>query len=299
MDTNFSNTISNSYRKLAKAITCIENHSDGFEKILESIQNNYQTPVIGFTGPPGAGKSTLISAFIHTLIQNNRKVAVLAVDPSSPFNKGAILGDRLRMSAHFEHPHVFIRSLATRGNLGGLSPYIYEIIELLKNASFDYILIETVGVGQSEVEIAALADTTVVVLVPEAGDEIQAMKSGLLEIADVYVVNKSDRDHADVFYKNIRAITENRLHDGEHVSVVKTIASDNVGLDELLQAIESHHSSEKRIDKQLRVMSEQALNLIRIKRTSDVSLSDLENEIRLLRNNSNFNLYTFIKKYFN
>lgn len=154
--------------------------------------------MIGITGPPGAGKSTLTDALIGEMVRAGNKVAVLCVDPSSPFNMGALLGDRIRMSEWYTNPNVFIRSLATRGSLGGLHPKIVEITELLKAASFDYILVETVGVGQSEVEIAGLADVTIVVLVPESGDDIQVMKAGLMEIADLYIVNKSDRPGADL-----------------------------------------------------------------------------------------------------
>src|SRR6266571_1288884 len=151
------------------------------------------------TGAPGTGKSTLTDALIGALVNDEKKIGVLCVDPSSPFNLGALLGDRIRMSEWYNHPNVFIRSLATRGNLGGLHPKIIEITDLLKAAAFDYIIIETVGVGQSEIEIAGLADVTVVVLVPEAGDEVQTMKAGLMEIADVFVVNKADRPDADLF----------------------------------------------------------------------------------------------------
>src|SRR5262249_37535052 len=147
--------------------------------------------------PPGAGKSTLTDALIGEAIKQDKKVAVLCVDPSSPFNRGALLGDRVRMSEWYNHPKVFIRSLASRGSLGGLHPKIIEITELIKASLFDYIFIETVGVGQSEVEIAGLADVTVVVTVPESGDEIQTMKAGLMEIADIFVVNKADRPDAD------------------------------------------------------------------------------------------------------
>ena len=146
----------------------------------------------------------MTDALIGSLINEDKKIGVLCVDPSSPFNLGALLGDRIRMSEWYNHPNVFIRSLASKGSLGGLHPKIIEITDLMKAAGFDYIIIETVGVGQSEVDIAALADVTIVVLVPEGGDEIQTMKAGIMEIADIFVVNKSDRPDADTFVNNLK-----------------------------------------------------------------------------------------------
>ena len=175
-------------KALARCISLIENEVAGYETLLQQLPPS-ATPVIGITGPPGAGKSTLTDALIGCITQQGKSVAILCVDPSSPFNLGALLGDRIRMSEWYNHPNVFIRSLATRGSLGGLHPKIIEISDLLKAAPYDYIIVETVGVGQSEIEIAGLADTTIVVVVPEAGDEVQTMKAGLMEIADVFVVN--------------------------------------------------------------------------------------------------------------
>ena len=163
-------------------------------------------PVIGITGPPGAGKSTLADALIGHYVNEQKRVAVICIDPSSSLYFGALLGDRIRMSDWYNHPSVFIRSLATRGSLGGLHPRAIEIADLLKQAPFDCILIETVGVGQNEMAIAGLADTTLVVLAPEAGDDIQSMKAGLLEVADIFVVNKSDRPDADLFVHNLRSL---------------------------------------------------------------------------------------------
>src|SRR5678810_1468760 len=162
----------------------------------------------------------------------------LCVDPSSPFNLGSLLGDRIRMSKWYDNPNVFIRSLATRGSLGGLHPKIIEITELMKAAAFDLIIVETVGVGQSEVEIAGLADITVVVVVPEAGDEVQTMKAGLMEIADIFVVNKADRPDADQFVKNLRLMLAPTFstHYNE-VPVLKTVASQKEGIRELLEII--------------------------------------------------------------
>ena len=180
-------SINNGDRKsLARAITMVENEMEGSENLLKLIQPK-ETPILGFTGPPGAGKSTLINAFLRHIISLNKKAAVIAVDPTSPFNYGSLLADRIRMSEHFNNENIFIRSIAARGSLGGLSEKIIEITDVLRASDFDFIIIETVGVGQSEVEIAGLADTTIVIVVPESGDDIQAMKSGIMEIADIFV----------------------------------------------------------------------------------------------------------------
>ena len=171
-------------KALARSISLVENEQPGYETLLQSLPVT-SAKIIGITGPPGAGKSTLADALIGLLVNSGKKVAVLCIDPSSPFNLGALLGDRIRMSDWYTNPNVFIRSLATRGSMGGLHPKIIEITDLLKAFQFDNIIVETVGVGQSEIEIAGLADVTVVVVVPEAGDEIQTMKAGLMEIGDM------------------------------------------------------------------------------------------------------------------
>lgn len=211
--------------------------SRGISILVNSDQTPFENdsfpvkiPVIGITGPPGAGKSTLTDKLIAQFIRANETVAVICVDPSSPFTHGAILGDRIRMSDWYNHPQVFIRSLATRGSLGGLPPKAGEIIRLVKQAPFDFIIIETVGVGQNEVEIASLSDITIVVLVPESGDDIQFMKAGLMEIGDIFVVNKSDRPGADQFASEIKMAAKDK-------AVVKTIANTNVGVGELFSVI--------------------------------------------------------------
>jgi LAO/AO transport system kinase len=217
-------------RSLARSISLVENEMEGYEWLLQHLPAS-SAKITGITGPPGAGKSTLVDALIGEIVAQNKKVGVLCIDPSSPFNLGALLGDRIRMSEWYNHPNVFIRSLATRGSLGGLHPKIIEIADVMKAAGFDHIIIETVGVGQSEIEIAGLADTTVVVVVPEAGDEVQTMKAGLMEIADVFVVNKADRPDADTFVKNLRLMLAPAFHRSTNeIAIVKTIASQKEGI---------------------------------------------------------------------
>ena len=285
-------------KALARSISVVENEAQGYEELLQSVPGNLHKPVIGITGPPGAGKSTLVDSLIGLLVNTGKKVGVLCVDPSSPFNLGSLLGDRIRMSKWYDHPHVFIRSLATRGSLGGLHPRIIEITELMKAAAFDYILVETVGVGQSEVEIAGLADITIVVVVPEAGDEVQTMKAGLMEIADIFVVNKAERPGADQFVKNLRLMLAPAFHNRyDEVPVIKTVASQNEGVDELLKKIDHllkhHHSKEKKYW----LLAERAYQLIQRKKMIGISKEELKAQIKELNNNNSFQLYSFIKNY--
>lgn len=194
------------FKILARALTLVENNLEPSSELLKNLHINLNIPVIGITGPPGAGKSTLVNAITSNFIAQGKKVAILAVDPTSPFNFGSLLGDRIRMVQQFNNPNVYIRSIATRGALGGVSVKTLEMIDVLKSSNFDVILVETVGVGQSEVEIAGLADKTIVVLVPESGDEIQNIKSGLMEIAQGFVVNKADREGAEIFANNLKKL---------------------------------------------------------------------------------------------
>lgn len=283
-------------KALARSISLVENEQQGYEELLQSLSPNDTAKIVGITGPPGAGKSTLVDALIGELVEDGKKVAVLCVDPSSPFNLGAVLGDRIRMSDWYIHPQVFIRSLATRGSMGGLHPKIIEISELVKAARFDYIIIETVGVGQSEIEIAGLADTTVVVVVPEAGDEIQTMKAGLMEIADIFVVNKSDRPDADAFVKNLRLMLAPafRQHKQE-IPIIKTIASQKAGIPELMQKIYEHQLNIHASDRKYWLLAEKAWHLILHQRMKSVSKEYLKEQIRINIKSDNFNLYRFIQ----
>lgn len=286
------------FKTLARSISLVENESQDYEAILQSLPSSLAVPVIGVTGPPGAGKSTLVDSLIGQLVKSGKKIGVLCVDPSSPFNLGALLGDRIRMSNWYNDPQVFIRSLATRGSLGGLHPKIIEITELMKASSFDYIIVETVGVGQSEIEIAGLADITIVVMVPEAGDEVQTMKAGLMEIADLFVVNKADRPDADLFVKNLRQMLAPtfRSHYNE-VPVIKTIATQQAGLDELVVQIQHllkhHHSQEKKYW----LLAEKAFHLIQKHKMKDVSKEELKEKIKEELATQSFQLYSFVKKY--
>lgn len=283
-------------KTLARAISMVENESLGSEDLLLLLKPNKSTPIVGITGPPGAGKSTLISSLVTYLLMQNKKIGILAVDPTSPFNLGSLLGDRLRMSNHFIHPNVFIRSIATRGSLGGLSSKIIEILDVMKSSDFDYIIIETVGVGQSEIEIAGIADTTVVVLVPEAGDEIQTIKSGIMEIADIFVVNKSDRAGADIFVKNLEQLVHSHQEKNWLPPVIKTIATDLMGIEQLIIEITRHQTLAVNT-KRAFLLTEKAYYLIQNKRMKDINKHDLQKKIEAAINQPDFNIYSFIKNY--
>ncbi|MGH3968839.1 MAG: methylmalonyl Co-A mutase-associated GTPase MeaB [Mycobacterium sp.] len=206
-------------------------------EVLDSLGPS-SVRVVGITGPPGAGKSTTIASLVGAYRQRDLRVAVLAVDPSSPFSGGALLGDRIRMARHINDSEVLIRSLATRGHLGGLAAAVPAAIRLLGALAYDVVLLETAGVGQSEIEIAAVADPTVVILNPGAGDAVQAAKAGLLEVADIVVVNKADRDGAEQTIRDLRAETK--------APIVSLIAAQGEGLTELLEAIDDHHRADSR-----------------------------------------------------
>ena len=284
-------------RSLARLISLIENQGEGSEELLRTLPAG-NTPVIGITGPPGAGKSTLVDALIGHWVAAGKKVAVLCVDPSSPFHHGALLGDRIRMSDWYTHPDVFIRSLASRGSMGGLHPRIIEICDLLRPAGFDRILIETVGVGQSEVEIAALADITAVVLVPEAGDEIQTMKAGLMEIADLFIVNKADRPDAALFVKNLRSMLAPAFAAKKReIPILQTVATEKTGIEELHQTLEKLFEIVQDGDKKVWLLAEKAYQLIQARRMQDVSKEKLKENIQEEMQKGIFNLYRFAAKY--
>lgn len=282
---------SGNFRAIARAISMIENEAPGFEEIIESLKPLHSANIIGVTGPPGAGKSTIVDQLIKQFTDKGEKVAVLCVDPSSPFNMGALLGDRIRMSRWYNDENVFIRSLASRASLGGLHPYIIEISHLLQAAPFDHIIIETVGVGQSEIDIASLADIKIVVLVPEAGDEIQSMKSGLMEIADVFVINKSDRPDADKFARTLEAMLHGRNDTDKKIPVIKAVGLTGQGMEELYEAI---HDQKSTAHQPLDLITERAFQLIQKNRMKDISKQELKEEIRS-RGNS-FNLYRFVQE---
>ncbi|MBY0481057.1 MAG: methylmalonyl Co-A mutase-associated GTPase MeaB [Chitinophagaceae bacterium] len=286
------------YKVLARAISLVENEVLGYEQLLEQLPHS-TTPVIGITGPPGAGKSSLVDALIAQWVVKDKRVAVLCVDPSSPFNLGALLGDRIRMNEWYTHPNVYIRSLASRGSLGGLHPHIIEITALLQASFFDYIIVETVGVGQSEIEIAGLADTTVVVLVPEAGDEVQAMKAGLMEIADIFVINKSDRPDADNFVRNLRLMLSTGNKQGKEVRVLKTIASSRVGVEELCLAIESFEAGVTVSDRKIWLLTERVFQLIQQKKMRGIQKESIRKMILAQYQQPGFNLFTLAQKLYN
>ena len=283
------------HKSLARSISLVENEHPGYDELLQSLPAT-TGKIIGITGPPGAGKSTLTDGLIGLLAESGKKVGVLCVDPSSPFNLGAVLGDRIRMSDWYTDPNVFIRSLATRGSMGGLHPKIIEISDLMKAFEFDHIIIETVGVGQSEIEIAGLADVTVVVMVPEGGDEVQTMKAGLMEIADVFVVNKADRPDADLFVKNLQMMLAPAFSNHyNEVPVLKTIASQKSGIKELLDTIQHLLQKAHLSDKKFWLLAERAYYLVQQKRMKGVDKADLKREIEKVYPRGNFNLYKFIE----
>jgi LAO/AO transport system kinase len=228
-------------RALARAATAIENRSNTAESLLrELFPHTGHASVVGITGAPGAGKSTLTDRLVHQLRREGKPVGVLAVDPTSPYSGGAVLGDRIRMLSHHADSGVFIRSMATRGHLGGLAAATTDMALLLDAAGKEVILIETVGVGQAEVEVAKLADVTVVVLVPGMGDDVQAIKAGVMEIADVFVINKADQPGADRLEREILALQSlSTRPDGWVPPIIRTVATDGQGIDETLAAVRS------------------------------------------------------------
>jgi LAO/AO transport system kinase len=230
-------------RALARAISLVENDDpEGWALVREVYPKTGKAQVVGFTGPPGVGKSTLIGRLIEEARARDRTVAVLSIDPSSPFTKGALLGDRIRLSDHFLDRGVFIRSMATRGSLGGLSEATLQSALLMDASGKDDVFLETVGVGQAEVDIIDHADTVVLVLMPGSGDSIQALKAGVMEIPDVIVVNKSDHPLTDTMVREIRGVLSLGPQEGWRVPILKTEASRGEGIEELAEKIGEHHA---------------------------------------------------------
>jgi LAO/AO transport system kinase len=231
-------------RTLARAISTVENRAPGWSELLKALfPHSGKARVLGLTGPPGAGKSTLVDQLARFYRKHNHTVGIIAVDPTSPYTGGAILGDRIRMQEHFSDPGIYIRSMATRGSLGGLARTTADVTTVLDASGRDLIMIETVGVGQDEVDIVRLADVTVLILVPGMGDDVQTIKAGIMEIADIFVINKSDRDGAENVEREIRTLQSLATrHDGWTPPIVKTVASQGTGIDELAGAISDYET---------------------------------------------------------
>lgn len=231
-------------RALARAITTVENRSTDAAELLKGLFPHTGTAsVLGFTGAPGAGKSTLVDGVAREYRKTDKTVGIVAIDPTSPFSGGAILGDRIRMQGHYADPGIFIRSMATRGSLGGLARTTADVTSILDASGRDLVMVETVGVGQDEVDIVKLADVTVVVLVPGMGDDVQSIKAGIMEIADIFVINKADRDGAERVEREIKALQSLALrHDAWIPPIVKTVAPNGDGIPELVGKIEEYRS---------------------------------------------------------
>jgi len=229
-------------RSLARAISTVEDRAPESTELLKALfPYTGNAGLIGLTGSPGAGKSTLVDQLAREYRKQDKTIGIVAVDPTSPFSGGAILGDRIRMQSHHADPGIYIRSMATRGSLGGLASTTADVATVLDASGRDLVMIETVGVGQDEVDIVRLADVTIVILVPGMGDDVQTIKAGIMEIADIFVINKSDRDGADRVEREIRAMQSLALrHDNWVPPIVKTVASEGIGTGEVVQAIEKY-----------------------------------------------------------
>jgi LAO/AO transport system kinase len=245
----FSQLRSGDSRALARAISTIENHSPGWIDLLKELfPHTGKARTIGFTGAPGSGKSTLVDQLAKHYREQNHTIGIIAVDPTSPYTGGAILGDRIRMQRHFSDPGIYIRSMATRGSLGGLARTTADVALVLDAAGRDLVLIETVGVGQDEIDIVRLADVTVVILVPGMGDDVQTIKAGIMEIADIFVINKVDHDGAERVEREIRAMQSLAMRADQWTpSIVKTVATDGRGIQELADVIAAYESHQKKL----------------------------------------------------
>ena len=231
--------IKGNQRAIAQAISMVENDRNIAQDVMKKIfPHTGKSLIVGITGAPGSGKSTLVDQMLEVLRKRRKKIGIIAVDPSSPFTGGAILGDRIRMMKHSVDPEIFIRSMATRGQLGGIAKATGEAIAIMEAAGKDIILVETVGVGQDEVEVVKLADMILVVLIPGAGDEIQVFKAGIMEIADIFVLNKADSSEVEKTERQLRAMLDLGLETQAIPPIVKTIATEGTGVDELVREIE-------------------------------------------------------------
>jgi len=281
-------------RAVARAATWIENRRPEAEPLLQELfPQTGRALVLGVTGPPGAGKSTLVDQFIRALRAQNKTVGIVAVDPTSPYTGGAILGDRIRMLHHHADPGVFIRSMATRGWLGGLARTTLEMTLLLDAAGFDVVIVETVGVGQDEVEIARLAGVTMVVLVPGMGDDVQTLKAGIMEIADVFVINKSDLPGAEKLQRELSAA----FHD---VKIVSTVASEGQGILEALEAAEEIRGSKAVTARTAEIWSARLREMLRdrlLDRVPAQEFTDAGIEVAERRTDPYTILHAWLKKY--
>ncbi len=264
--------LSSNKRSIARGISLVENESTESSELLKSLyKNTGNAYLIGVTGPPGAGKSTITNNLTKLLRERDYKVGIIAVDPTSPFTGGALLGDRIRMQEIGTDENVFIRSMATRGSLGGLAKKAKEACEVLDASGKDFVIFETVGVGQSELDVAQTADTTIVVLVPESGDAVQTMKAGLMEIGDIFVINKSDRDGADALAVALRTMLHLKMkaNDTWETKVVKTIGTQNKGIEEMFGEILRHkaylESNGKMLEKRKENLIQQINELVNSK----------------------------------
>jgi LAO/AO transport system kinase len=243
-DHSINALLSGDTRALARAISTVENHSPGWVDLLKELfPHTGKALTIGITGSPGAGKSTLVDQVAKRFRKENHSVGIIAVDPTSPYTGGAILGDRIRMQSHFSDPGIYIRSMATRGSLGGLARTTADVSLVLDAAGRDIIMIETVGVGQDEVDIVRVADVTIVILVPGMGDDVQSIKAGIMEIADIFVINKSDHEGAERVEKEIRALQSLAQREDKWTPpIVKAVATEGSGVTELMGAIRDYES---------------------------------------------------------
>ncbi len=276
-------------RALGRAISLVENGDPaGSELVAELYPRTGKARIIGFTGPPGVGKSTMIGALVAELRGRDRRVAVLSIDPSSPFTRGALLGDRIRLSEHFLDEGVFIRSMASRGALGGLAEATLQAALVMDAAGFDDILLETVGVGQAEIDVVDHADTVVLALMPGSGDSIQALKAGVMEIPDVIVVNKAEHPLTDTMVREVRTALSLGPSGDWKVPIIKTVASDGRGIPELLEAIERHRAHVEETgtldERRARNLRSEVLGLAaaRMRRELELRIAEDESVARLL-----------------